>query len=331
LSLETNIHKRIFAIKEESEFNELALEVFQYQLKHCVVYREYCSLLKIDSAAIQSYQDIPFLPIELFKTHQILSDEKHTQLVFESSGTSGSINSKHYIADETLYKESFIQSFVNSYGALEDWHILALLPSYIEKGNASLVYMCKELMRLTNSELSQFYLHDMASLASTLKDLNEANNRKTLLIGVSYALLDFAESFPQSLENITIMETGGMKGRRKELTKKELHDTLKAAFHVSQIHSEYGMTELLSQAYSNGAGIYTPPAWMKIIVTDIYDPFEKNESLSTGRMNIIDLANIYSCSFIGTSDMGKSYADDSFEIIGRIDNAALRGCNLMIE
>ncbi len=331
MSLETNIHKRIFAIKEENEFNELALELFQYQLKHCAVYREYCTLIKCNVEKIHSYVDIPFLPIELFKTHQILSDEKQAQLVFESSGTTGSINAKHYIADETLYKESFIQSFINAYGSLDEWHILALLPSYVEKGNASLVYMCKELMNLTKSELSQFYLHDMASLASTLKDLNEANNRKTLLIGVSYALLDFAENFPQSLENITIMETGGMKGRRKELTKKELHDTLKAAFHVSQIHSEYGMTELLSQAYSDGAGIYTPPAWMKIIVTDIYDPFEKNESLSTGRMNIIDLANIYSCSFIGSSDMGKSYSDGRFEIIGRIDSATLRGCNLMIE
>jgi len=330
LSSTTNIHKRIFEIQDDIEFNHLSLAVFRYQYQHCAVYRQYCTYLKIDLARIDHYTKIPFLPVELFKNFEIITAEKTPQVIFESSGTTGQEASRHLVADTDLYMESFRTNFIANYGALQDWHILALLPSYLEKGNSSLVYMVHELMKETGSIDSNFYLYDMEALAQQITKLEADATRRTLLIGVTYALQDFAVAFPQRLENTIVMETGGMKGRRKEITRTELHHQLTTAFGVDAIHSEYGMTELLSQAYSTGNGRFRTPPWMKIVVTDIYDPFEIKLADETGKVNIIDLANLYSCSFISVADMGKVFADGSFEISGRLDMASLRGCNLMI-
>jgi len=331
LSSTTNIHKRIFEIQDDIEFNHLSLAIFQYQYQHCKVYQQYCNYLNVDLAHIDHFSKIPFLPVEFFKNFEVISDEKTPQIIFESSGTTGSIPSQHLVADTDLYMESFRTNFIANYGALQDWHILALLPSYLEKGNSSLVYMVHELMKETASIDSNFYLYDMEALAQQLDKLQADPARKTLLIGVTYALQDFAAAFPQRLANTIVMETGGMKGRRKEITRAELHQQLATAFEVDAIHSEYGMTELLSQAYAARDGRFHPPSWMKIVITDLYDPFEIKSTAETGKVNIIDLANLYSCSFISVSDMGKAFADGSFEISGRLDMASLRGCNLMID
>ena len=331
MSSTTNIHKRIFEIQDDIEFNNLSLAVFHYQYRHCAVYRQYCNYLRIDLSLIDHYTKIPFLPVELFKNFDIISDEKTAQIIFESSGTTGSIASRHLVADSDLYIESFRTNFIANYGPLQDWHILALLPSYLERGHSSLVYMVNELIKETASVESNFYLYDFEALAQQLIKLQAAGDRKTMLIGVTYALQDFAAAYPQRLDNTIVMETGGMKGRRKEITRIELHQELATAFQVSDIHSEYGMTELLSQAYSTGDGRFRTPPWMKIILTDLYDPFDIKLIAETGKVNIIDLANLYSCSFISVADMGKVFADGSFEISGRIDMASLRGCNLMID
>lgn len=331
MSSTTNIHKRIFEIQDDTEFNNLSLVIFQYQYQHCAVYRQYCHYLKIDLSHIDHYSKIPFLPVELFKNFEVITDEKKTQIIFESSGTTGSIPSRHFVADIHLYVESFRTHFIANYGALADWHILALLPSYLEKGHSSLVYMVNELIKETRSTESNFYLYDMEALAQQLAKLEKEATRKTMLIGVTYALQDFAEAYPQRFTNTIVMETGGMKGRRKEITRAELHHQLATAFEVDAIHSEYGMTELLSQAYAARDGRFRPPPWMKIVVTDLYDPFEIKSTATTGKINIIDLANLYSCSFISVADMGKVFDDGSFEISGRLDMATLRGCNLMID
>ncbi len=320
--------KKIFSIKTESDFNDAALEVFKYQAQHCRVYGDYMQALGIRWEKIKSQGEIPFLPVEFFKTHTLLSDEKKPAVVFESSGTTGTSISRHYVADAEIYIQSFTRCFEMFYGSIHDYCILALLPSYMEKENSSLVFMTEHLIKAGGHPESGFYLSEHDQLFSTLKKLN-SERKKNILLGVSYALLDFAEQFPAGLSGTIIMETGGMKGRRQEITRQELHHVLCNAFSSKTIHSEYGMTELLSQAYSQSGGIFHCPAWIKILLRNPDDPLDVSEGRKSGNINIIDLANIYSCSFIATQDVGK-IAGDGFEVLGRTDSSDLRGCNLLV-
>lgn len=320
---------KIFSIKSEKDFDDAALAVFGYQAKHCKVYNEYLKLIGINSNDIKQVPEIPFLPIEFFKTHKILSDEKKEEVIFHSSGTSGNNVSKHFVADTGLYIQSFEKCFENFYGSIDDYCLLALLPSYLEQENSSLVFMANHLIKKSHHPLSSFYFDDYEKLFFTLKKLME-EEKKIILLGVSYALLDFAEKFPLPLRNVTVMETGGMKGRREELTRGELHQQLCSSFQISSVYSEYGMTELLSQAYSKGNGLFQSPPWMKIILRNPDDPFDVSKKNMQGIVNVIDLANVYSCSFIATQDLGKIVRENAFEIIGRTDYSEMRGCNLMI-
>ena len=325
------LRQEIFTVTELN-FEALALSVFQYQYEHNLVYRHYCQILNTDIQKIDCISKIPFLPISFFKTHQIVSTQFTPAAVFESSGTSKTINSKHFIKDLALYQESFTTAFNLFYGNPKDWCILALLPSYMERTNSSLVVMANQLIKESNHLQSGFYLQNTEELNHTLLAL-EQQQQKTLLIGVTFALLNFAELYPMPLAYTTIMETGGMKGRRKEMPRDQVHHILKTAFQVKAIHSEYGMTELLSQAYSFGNGIFKTSPWMKILLREEDDPFAVHTAglkITSGAINIIDLANLYSCSFIATEDAGKLYADGSFEISGRLDNTAIRGCSLMV-
>ncbi|UEG49696.1 acyl transferase [Ferruginibacter lapsinanis] len=320
---------KVFSVTPEN-FEELALAIFQFQHEFNPVYNQYCRSLHIDIANITSLEKIPFLPISFFKTHTIKTTDFEAEVIFESSGTTKTINSKHHVKSIDIYQESFTRGFDLFYDA--DHCIIALLPSYLERNNSSLVMMVDKLITASNHPRSGFYLHDLFALQETILAL-EKEKQKTLLIGATFALLDFAEQFPMSLQYTTIMETGGMKGRRKEITRAEVHEILCNSFHAKKIHSEYGMTELLSQAYSKGDGIFNCPPWMKILVREDDDPFSiQSASLNktySGAVNIIDLANIYSCSFIAAEDAGKLYPDGSVEIIGRLDNSDIRGCSLL--
>jgi len=309
-------------------FEKKALSVFKYQALECPIYSEYLNLLKIDIQKVNSIEAIPCLPIEFFKSHRIISRGKITQKIFTSSGTDGQKLSQHHIADLSIYEQSFIKGFEQFYGNPKDYRILALLPSYLEREGSSLVYMCQHLINLSQHSESGFYLNNLKELSKTLQNNSDT---KTILIGVSYALLDLAEQYPQALKNTIIMETGGMKGKRTEILKAELHQILKSAFELDTIHSEYGMTELLSQAYSKGNGIFKTPPWMKIIIRDLQDPISIVQGSKTGGINIIDLANIYSCSFIATEDLGQINHDNTFELKGRMYAADIRGCNLLIQ
>ena len=320
--------KDIFKISSDEEFETTALAVFQFQYNTVKVYRDFCDLLKVDPTSVQNLEDIPFLPIQFFKSHKILADNSDSEKIFFSSGTMGVGTSKHFVNDLSLYKKSFLTTFTNYFGDLEELCVLALLPSYLEQENSSLVFMADELIKKTNNPHSGFYLDETEALIEKLQYF-ESSNQKTILLGVSYALLDLIEQQSFHLKNTIIMETGGMKGRRKEMIKEELHHLLKKGFGVSTIYSEYGMTELLSQAYSKGDGIFTCPPWMKVITRDTEDAQSKVME-QTGGINIIDLCNLYSCSFIATQDLGKTYADGSFEILGRFDDSDIRGCNLMV-
>jgi len=320
--------KDIFKISSDEEFETTALAVFQFQYNTVKVYRDFCDLLKVDPTSVQNLEDIPFLPIQFFKSHKILADNSDIEKIFFSSGTMGIGTSKHFVNDLSLYKKSFLTTFTNYFGDLEELCVLALLPSYLEQENSSLVFMADELIKKTNNPHSGFYLDETEALIEKLQYF-ESSNQKTILLGVSYALLDLIEQQSFHLKNTIIMETGGMKGRRKEMIKEELHHLLKKGFGVSTIYSEYGMTELLSQAYSKGDGIFTCPPWMKVITRDTEDAQSKVME-QTGGINIIDLCNLYSCSFIATQDLGKTYADGSFEILGRFDDSDIRGCNLMV-
>ncbi len=318
----------IFNIATPEEFRKLALETFQYQYENVLVYRRFCDTLGTDISAVDSITNIPFLPIQFFKTESVLSENHTPEMVFTSSGTTGSIPSKHLVADIDLYEKSFTLAFEEIFGNPRDLVILALLPSYLERQDSSLVYMVDSLIKATGNPKSGFYLNNMDSLVETLLELEESG-QKTLLIGVSFALLDLLENHSFNLKNTIVMETGGMKGRRKEMIREELHEKLKAGFGVSKIYSEYGMTELLSQAYSQGDGLFHCPPWMKILTRDPEDALSYVHRKSGG-LNIIDLANRYSCSFIATQDLGKCYPDGSFEILGRFDTSDIRGCNLMV-
>jgi Acyl-protein synthetase, LuxE len=310
-----------------ANFSKAAHQTFQFQYNENEIYRSFCQSLHINVNEVPQTKQIPFLPISLFKTHKITSTVFNPDAVFESSGTSQAIQSRHYIRSLALYQHSFISGFVNSYGNPENWCFLGLLPSYLEKGNSSLVYMLKVLMDESQHPNNGFYLHNYGQLFDTLK-LLETNGQQTMLFGVTYALLDFAEQYQLQCYNTTIVETGGMKGRREELTREEVHARLQNSFGVSAIHSEYGMTELLSQAYSTGNGIFRCPPWMKVLVRDEDDPFHI-QTQGRGAVNIIDLANIYSCSFIATDDVGEVYEDGSFRVLGRLDNSDIRGCSLL--
>ena len=314
--------------KGSLDFEALALDIFRYQRKNNAVYGAYVEALGVDPSRVERLEAIPFLPIRFFKTHAVKTGDFEPEVVFESSGTTGMVNSRHLVKDLSLYKESFTRAFDLFYGPVSDYCILGLLPSYLERGNSSLVLMVDELIRRSGHAQSGFYLDEYAKLAGLLKEL-EARQQKTLLIGVSFALLDFAEQYRFPLKHTIIMETGGMKGRRKELIRAELHAILQQAFSVNNIHSEYGMTELLSQAYSKGAGIYHCPPWMKVLLRDDEDPLHVLRS-GAGIVNVIDLANIHSCSFIATDDAGKVYEDGSFEVLGRVDGSDMRGCSLLV-
>ncbi len=322
------LEKEIFNITNYMDFERLALKVFRFQYENVTVYRDFCSHLKITVSEVKTIRQIPFLPIQFFKNNSIIAKGFSEEIIFTSSGTTGSTTSKHYVSSLKMYEESFQKAFKNQYGSPSNYAILALLPSYLEREGSSLIYMAENLIEKSNNPHSGFYLNEMDALVEKLKFL-EKNNQKTLLIGVSYALLDLIEKRKFNLENTIVMETGGMKGRRKEMIKEELHEILKSGFGVGQIHSEYGMTELLSQAYSVGDGIFSCPPWMKILTRDPEDALSAIEG-KTGGINIIDLANLYSCSFIATQDLGKTNKDGTFEVLGRFDNSDIRGCNLMV-
>lgn len=320
---------QVFNIASEEDFNTVALQVFKHQFQYNRVYRSYCDLLFIHPSDVTTVAEIPFLPITFFKSKQILTGVSDIQETFTSSGTTGSITSKHFVSDISWYEESYIKGFEHFYGAIEDYTVLALLPNYLERKGSSLVYMANDFINRSKSSDSGFYLNNLDALANTLKTLDN-KGEKVLLIGVSFALLDLIEKYQFNLQNTIIMETGGMKGRRKEMIRTELHRQLSKGFGVEKIHSEYGMTELLSQGYSKGDGIFNCPPWMQILTRDTEDPLTTFKTPKTGGINIIDLANYNSCAFIATQDLGKVYTDGSFEVIGRFDNSDVRGCNLMV-
>lgn len=319
----------IFSIENPIEFEDLALRVFRYQAKNIKTYQKFIEYLEIEPEHIDNIYDIPFLPIEFFKSNIILDREPSgLETIFTSSGTTGMQTSKHYVPDLSWYNKSYEKAFDQFYGKVEDYIIVALLPSYLERDGSSLIYMCDHLIRRSNDDRSGFYLNEFEKIKYIVEDNN--GEKKILLIGVTFALLDFAEQFPFEMKNTVVMETGGMKGKRKELLREEVHHILSSAFKIKNIHSEYGMTELLSQAYSQGDGKFKTPAWMKILIRDTSDPFNYVKSEKTGGINIIDLANVHSCSFIATQDLGKIYADNRFEVLGRFDNSDMRGCNLLL-
>lgn len=320
----------IFTLSNETEFNNLAISVFKFQHQNNEVYRSFVNSFNLNIEAINHYSQIPFLPIEFFKTRDVICNVKRDEfIVFTSSATTSQTPSKHIVSDINVYRSSFLKGFERFYGKPSDYVILALLPNYLERKGSSLVYMFDELIKLSNNPASGFFLNDYDKLIETLQTLKQSNT-KTILIGVTYALLDLAEKGVKLNDNFIVMETGGMKGRREELLKEELHQILKQKLSVSTIHSEYGMTELLSQAYSRGEGIFECPPWMKVLIRDIDDPLSYVKENKTGGINVIDLANVNSCSFIATQDLGRVKSNSQFEVMGRFDNTDIRGCNLMV-
>lgn len=318
---------RIFNV-DQSEFESLALEIFHYQYNNCDIYRQYVDLLKINPREISVITEIPFLPIGFFKTHKVVSTQKKEQIIFTSSGTTGMERSRHFVADLSIYERSFVESFKHFYGNPAEYTILAFLPSYLEREGSSLIYMMEALIKMSGHEKSGFYLHNVDELLTTLVRCVQ-NNEKTLLLGVSFALLDLAENHTLDLQNIIVMETGGMKGKRKEMVREEIHEIYKTKFNVNAIHSEYGMTELLTQAYSTGDGLFACPPWMRVLVRDAHDPRCVSRN-GAGGLNIIDLANVNSCAFVETKDLGRIHQNGRFEVNGRFDFADIRGCNLLV-
>ena len=319
----------IFSISNNKQFEKIALKVFRFQYDNNSVYREFCQFLNVEKQQVKSLQQIPFLPIQFFKSHEVLSSTEKIQETFTSSGTTGMSTSRHFVTDITLYEESYRKGFAQFYGNIENYAVLALLPSYLEREGSSLIYMVDDLIQLSNHPESGFYLNNYDDLIQKLLQLDEAGEN-IILIGVTYALLDLIEKQQFHLKNTIIMETGGMKGKRKEMIREELHELLCKGFGVNAIHSEYGMTELLSQAYSLGNGIFECPNWMQVLIRDTEDALSYVENGKTGGINVIDLANINSCSFIATQDLGKKQPNNSFEVLGRFDNSDIRGCNLMV-
>jgi phenylacetate-coenzyme A ligase PaaK-like adenylate-forming protein len=321
--------EQIFSISTPEQFKTVALQVFRHQAANCEVYREFIKGLKIDAAKVDAVEKIPFLPVEFFKSHKVISNTDAVEITFSSSGTTGITTSRHLVTDVSWYTESFSKAFQLFYGDIAQYTILALLPSYLEREGSSLIYMAEDLIKQSADVHSGFYLYNYQDLYHQLK-AQQQNKKPTLLIGVTFALLDFVEQHSINFPELIVMETGGMKGKRKEMIREELHEALSKGFGVDNIHSEYGMTELLSQGYSKGNGIFNTPPWMRVITRDTNDPVSLIEGDKTGGVNIIDLANINSCAFIATQDLGRIYADSSFELLGRFDNADIRGCNLLI-
>ncbi len=323
------LSERIFNISNQKDFNKITLEVFSYQYQDNKVYQQFCQLLKRNPENVSTIEEIPFLPIEFFKNKKVISGENPAEIIFTSSGTTGAATSKHYVSDLKVYEQSFLKAFELFYGKPENIVILALLPSYLERKGSSLIYMADSLIKRSKYLESGFYLDDLESLHKKLKELDKSG-KKILLLGVSFALLDLIETYDFNLNNTTVMETGGMKGRRKEMIREELHQMLSKGFGVEKIHSEYGMTELLSQSYSKGDGIFETPPWMKILIRDPEDALSYQPQYKTGGINVIDLANFNSCSFIATQDLGKKNKNNQTEILGRFDNSDIRGCNLLV-
>ncbi len=321
--------KDIFSISSPETFIALALDVFKFQFDNNPVYRSFCDLLYKHPSDVKRIEDIPFLPIQFFKSHNVLSSKNAIEATFSSSGTTGNITSKHNVTNLNIYEDSFRKGFNEFYGNIEDYVILALLPSYLERQGSSLIYMVNDMITQSKHPESGFYLNNISELKEQLIAL-DSKGQKVLLIGVSFALLDLVEAYQFQLNHTIVMETGGMKGRRKELVRAELHSILTQGFGVSKIHSEYGMTELLSQAYSKGNGCFDCPSWMQILTRDPEDALALQQHQKMGGINVIDLANINSCSFIATQDLGRVAKDGSFEIIGRFDSSDIRGCNLMV-
>ena len=325
----TKLKSQIFAIDSAAAFESTALEVFYFQYEQTPLYRQWVDSLGIDAKTVRELHEIPFLPIRFFKEHQILRKGTEAEIVFSSSGTTGMQRSRHFVADLDLYRTSFRAGFRHFYGPVEDYVVLALLPSYLEREGSSLIFMAEDLIQYSGQKESGFYLNEHKELHRMLSKL-KAEGRKTLLLGVSFGLLDFAEQYHIDFPDLIVMETGGMKGRRKEMVREELHRIYCDAFGVSQIHSEYGMTELLSQAYSRGEGVFKTPPWMQVLIRDTNDPLSLVKGNRSGGVNIIDLANLNSCAFIATQDVGKLLPGSSFEILGRFDHSDVRGCNLLV-
>ena len=319
----------VFNIQNQSDFKTCALQVFRHQFKNNTVYRSFCDLLYIHSSDVKKVEEIPFLPIQFFKSHAVLSSNQAVKETFTSSGTTGSSVSKHMVTDLSWYTKSYTKGFEHFYGPIEEYTVLGLLPNYLERDGSSLIYMVDDFIKKSNKPASGFYLNNLTELSKTLIALDK-KGEKVLLIGVTFALLDLIERQQFKLQNTIIMETGGMKGRRKEMIRNELHEILCAGFGVSKIHSEYGMTELLSQGYSSGDGVFYCPPWMKILARDTEDALTMVGTNKTGGLNVIDLANYNSCSFIATQDLGKVDNNGSFEVLGRFDHSDIRGCNLMV-
>lgn len=319
----------LFSISNQKQFEKIALKTFRYQYENNLVYQEFCDLLHTNVQKVKTLQQIPFLPIQFFKSHRVVSNNEAPQAIFTSSGTTGMATSQHLVTDVSLYEESYRRGFSQFYGNIENYVVLALLPSYLEREGSSLIYMVEDLIQLSNQPESGFYLNNHEELIEKLIEL-DSQGQNVILIGVTYALLDLIEKRKFQLQNTIIMETGGMKGKRKEMIREELHQQLCAGFGVSSIHSEYGMTELLSQAYSLGEGVFECPSWMQILIRDTEDALSYITNGKTGGINVIDLANRNSCSFIATQDLGKKYANGTFEVLGRFDNSDIRGCNLMV-
>ena len=319
----------IFTISSQKQFEKIALKVFRFQYENNLVYQEFCDLLKTDIQKVKSLAQIPFLPIQFFKSHKVVSNENPIQEIFTSSGTTGMATSNHFVTNVSLYEESYRKGFSQFYGNIEDYVVLALLPSYLEREGSSLIYMVEDLIQSTKHPESGFYLDNHQELIEKLISLDHSG-QNVILIGVTYALLDLIEKNCFQLRNTIIMETGGMKGKRKEMIREELHEQLCQGFGIAAIHSEYGMTELLSQAYSLGNGVFECPSWMQILIRDTEDALTYVSDGKTGGINVIDLANINSCSFIATQDLGKKNPKNSFEVLGRFDNSDIRGCNLMV-
>lgn len=319
---------QIFTL-ERQDFLKAALEVFRYQAQHCAIYKNYIDALGVQVESIDKLEEIPFLPIQFFKTHKVVSKKQEDYLLFESSATTGQVTAKHYVADEVLYKKSMQASFERAFGPTEELVILALLPHYLERKNSSLVYMVNYLMELSGHEENDFFLDKEEELYQLLLRLEE-QKKPTVLFGVTFALLDFAQKYSLNLEHVQIIETGGMKGRKKELARATVHELLQKAFGPQAIYSEYGMAELLSQSYYLADQKFNPPAWKQVLVRDLYDPLSTSIN-GKGALNIIDLANMHSCSFLATQDIGTVYHDGRFDVLGRMDASEIRGCNLLLE
>lgn len=320
----------IFNIDNREQFNSAALEIFRIQSRLCAPYREFISLAGVDPSKVDSVRKIPFLPVSIFKTHKVICDGLKPEKIFTSSSTTGTTPSSHYVADLSLYTESFMRGFIRFWGDPSEFAILALLPSYLEREGSSLVFMADTLIKESRNPDSGFYLYNFDTLSKKLIKLRETG-QKTILLGVSFALLDFVKEFRMQFPQLIVMETGGMKGIGREIPREEMHSILKDGFGVDKIASEYGMAELLSQAYSVGNGLFETPPWMEIFTRDLSNPFRILDNQTSGGINIIDLANYNSCSFIETQDMGIKEAGNTFRISGRIQNSELRGCNLLLE